>query len=116
MAWAESKSKFNEDGSPKTYLSHKTVDGKLCFGRPMKASEQPSQPVSEYTREPSFTHLNGADKAALDKPDWDAIAEGKVRSLFIQAHIQKNGLVALTAQEDAVLDGLVERAMGDSRK
>ena len=27
-----SKTKFNNDGSPKTYLFHK-VDGKMCFGK-----------------------------------------------------------------------------------
>lgn len=27
-----SKTKFNKDGSPKTYLFHK-VDGKMCFGK-----------------------------------------------------------------------------------
>lgn len=45
------------------------------------------------------------------QPDWDKIAVGKVRSLFLQAHIQKNGLVKLKPEEKEALIHLVDDAM-----
>jgi len=47
--------------------------------------------------------------------DWDEIARGKIRSLFIQAHIQKNGLIPISELEKAVLIQLVEFAMGEEQ-
>ena len=89
----ESKTKFEVDGSPKTYMAHNLPDGKLCFGKVEQPRVQQTPIVTE------------------DKPDWDKIAEGKIRSLFIQAHITKNGIVRLNEAELLVMDELVGLAM-----
>ncbi len=56
MEWHTSKTKFNEDGTAKTYLSHKTADGKLCFGS-NNSKSQPSTPVGNYRGEPTFAPM-----------------------------------------------------------
>lgn len=51
------------------------------------------------------------DDSVNQDTDWNAIAEGKVRSLFIQAFIQKEGLRDLDEGELIVFDRLVKLAM-----
>lgn len=62
------------------------------------------------------THPSVSEGANMNKGgnnvDWDAIAEGKIRSLLLQAHVTRNGLVPLTEMEKVVLKQLVDEAMG----
>lgn len=45
------------------------------------------------------------------KPDWEKIAEGKVRSLLVQSLIQKNGLIELNGSDKEKLIKLVTFCM-----
>ena len=56
------------------------------------------------------------DPQAEKTPDWDKIAEGKVRSLFVQALIQKRGLEPITQGDIDLLEGWVEYAFTGSVK
>jgi len=51
------------------------------------------------------------DQSTAQSPDWDKITKGKVRSLFLQARIQRTGLTPLTVEEEKALNELVEVAM-----
>lgn len=68
---------------------------------PVNPDTQPTPKAPEPTRE------------KVEPTDWDEIARGKIRSLFIQSHIQRNGLVLLSASDLLTLDTLVEVAMGN---
>ena len=47
----------------------------------------------------------------IEKPNWDKIAEGKVRSLLIQALIQNRGLKELTDADKSLLNDHVAYCM-----
>ncbi len=81
----------------KPYIGHYQEGVGMCFGDTFKL-ELEAKPAE--TREP------------VKETDWDEVARGKIRSLFIEAHISKNGMVRLTEGELIVLDELVEVAMG----
>ena len=51
----------------------------------------------------------------VEQTYWDEVARGKIRSLFIEAKITRDRLVALTDAELIVLDKLVEIAMGRTK-
>ena len=55
--------------------------------------------------------IKPASEQKSDEVDWEGIARGKVRSLFIQARINKSGLSKLTAEEKEALKELEEIAM-----
>ena len=50
------------------------------------------------------------EQPSISRPD--DIVYGKIMSLFIQAHIQKNGIVDISEDELKTLDKLVKIAMG----
>ena len=83
----------------KPYMGHwDAAANGMCF--PPKDSKPEFTPKApEPTRE------------KVDSPDWDEIARGKIRSLFIEAHITRNGMVPLSGSELITLDSLVELAM-----
>lgn len=82
----------------KPYQGHFVAGEGMCFP-PKKNGFTPK--ASEPVREP------------VKETDWDEVARGKIRSLFIQSHIQRNGLIPLSASDLMTLDALVEVAMGN---
>lgn len=65
MTERTSKTKFDNNGNPKTYFAHNAPDGKLCFGESIKKSQNnnraytaPAKPESQPVEEV--------------KVDWDA--------------------------------------------
>lgn len=58
MTLRESKTKLDDEGNPKTYFAHPTVDGKLCFGekktgQARNGSEQFNHQVPEVVKHSS---------------------------------------------------------------
>lgn len=66
--------------------------------------ERPMLNTSNKTNTASYSNEN-------QKVDWESINRGKVRSLFIQARIQKEGLKPLTEEEKKSLSELEDIAM-----
>lgn len=77
--------------------------------------EEKSKANSNTTQE--WRQSLEATKEPLEqnKTDWDAIARGKVRSLFVQALIQHRGLEAITQADVDQLEGWVDYAMKGSK-
>lgn len=105
MQERESKTKFDDAGMPKKYWGH-MVDGAMCFG---KSTKQPLEKNTVF--HPSALPKPEPQREPVKETDWDEIARGKIRSLFIQSHIQAKGLTPLSEPEKFVLDQLVELAM-----
>ena len=78
MFQGTSKTKFNDDGTPKTYFYHK-VGSDMCFGDNKKDK-------APYTPKMAEKATEIREKVA-EQPDWDAIARGKVRNSVAVAFI-----------------------------
>ena len=84
------------------------VSGSLIF----KGLSGPRDVTNSYASPPGKAAApRTGNYPGREAPDWDAIAEGKIRSLLLQAHVQKNGLVMPSEEEAKVMNKLVELAM-----
>lgn len=88
MTERTSKTKFADDGTPKTYWAHNLADNSLCFG---ESQGKASRNGRGYNPAPA------APKA--EEPDWDGIARGKTRCAIFTAVVGKDGLEAALASK-----------------
>lgn len=108
--WSNIEKKKSGEFSPKApdyKCKKKSCEGVIWPGEKGKDNPNPRSPQEfQQSLEPEYTQ----PKKPVE-PNWDKIAEGKIRSLFIEALIQYRGLSPLTAEEANVLTGLVYFAM-----
>ena len=106
LSQGESKTKFNPDGSAKTYWYHKTANNRMCFGD--------DTGKSTYTPKMAQKAEEIREKLAPEaKVNWDEISKGKVRHGVAVAFIEHLGAkppeeidkVAIDAWTDYIMTG-----------
>jgi len=95
----------------KPYMGHFVQGAGMCFP---PNNFTPRAEGSVLRDEGSVLATKAAEpvREPLKETNWDEIARGKIRSLFIEAKISRDGLVPLSNAELFTLDALVEVAMG----
>ena len=96
----------------------KSADGEevleWCKEKPGGEAATPqNQPVAEpldVWGQPAKTPLREPVREPVKEVDWDSIALGKTRSLFIASLIQKRGLEPITKGDVEMLEGWLEYA------
>lgn len=91
MTERESKTKFNADGTPKTYFAHTGPDG-LCFGESTRKAQTSGRP---YTPKP-----------AAPARDFDAEARGKTRCQVFCSVVEHDGLAVALASLPSIEKGV----------
>lgn len=96
-----------KNGEYGVYHSHILKDVGFCNGKKIK----PFAPKPEIAGLSNVPGLPEEVREPIKQRDYDAEARGKIRSLFIESRIIKQGLTPLTDEEKAALKQLVEIAM-----
>jgi hypothetical protein len=92
MTQRESKTKFEQDGSPKTYFAHNLEKG-LCFGKPPRDGQEANSTVTRTTNPRSEAGVE------YNRVDREEVARGKTRCAVFCAVVEKEGLEGALASK-----------------